>query len=85
MLTGKGNQYWLTNKYEDKRRKAMVDRTKYSDATLDEVDVLDYLELGGGENNPDTFEIKQFPYPIDQSIRSKKTVDIRDVDPKIGD
>jgi len=84
MLHGKGSQYWMTNTYEEKRQKALEDRTKYSDSVLSDLDVLTDTTLGGGKTDPDTYQIKQFPFPIDSSIKSKKAVDIRNVDPRIG-
>ena len=84
MLNGKGSQYWLTNEYEDKRKKALEDRTKFSDETLDELDVLDDITLGGGKTDSDTYIIQQFPYPLDSSIRGKKNIDIRDADKRVG-
>jgi len=84
MLHGKGSQYWMTSEYQEKRRKALEDRSKYSDITLDDLDVLDDDRLGGGKTDNDSYEIKQFPYPLDSTIKSKKTIDIRKVDPRVG-
>lgn len=84
ILTGKGDQYWMTQDYEDKRLKALVDRTKYDGETLHEVDVSSNASLGGGMTDDDTYIIKQFPFPTDQSIRRRKEVDLREVDPTIG-
>ena len=85
MLAGKGDQYYLTESYESDRQKALKDRTKYSDTLLDEVDVLDDTTLGDGKTNEDSYEIKQFPFPVDGSVRGKKTVDLRKVDPRRGE
>jgi len=84
MLHGKGDQFWMTQTYHDKRAKALEDRTKYSDELLDQLDVLDDQSLGGGRTNPDSYEIKQFPFPMDTSIKSKKKMDLREADPRIG-
>lgn len=84
MLHGKGSQFWMTNEYEEKRRKALEDRTKYDDDTLDTLDVLDDPTLGGGRTDGDTYELKQFPFPMDSSIKSKQTLDIREADPRTG-
>jgi hypothetical protein len=83
MLTGKGDQYWMTKKYQDNRRKAMEDRTKYNDDKLEDLDVLEEIDLGGGETDYHTYQIKQFPFPIDQSIKTRKKVNLIDVDPRI--
>jgi hypothetical protein len=85
MLHGKGDQYWMTEEYEKDRRKALKDRSKYSDTQLDKVDLLDKPHLGGGRTDPDNWEVWQFPFPMDQSIRRRQKVDIRKVDPAIGD
>ena len=90
ILHGKGignwdeqSQSWLTNKYEDKRRKGLRDRTNLTS------DEITYYEISGaqglGSTNNESFEIKQFPFPTDSSIRKRKTIDIRKVDKKIGD
>ena len=79
MHTGKGSEAWIRKNYEEKRRKALKDRTKFSE------DELEYLEVsfpkGGGRTNPRTYKIKQFPFP---TSGRKKTIDIRTL-PWIGD
>lgn len=84
MLHGKGSQYWMTSDYEEKRKKALEDRSKYGSDTLDDLDVLDDDRLGGGKTDADSYEIKQFPYPLNQSIKSRSDIDIRRVDPRVG-
>jgi len=84
MLYGKGSQYWMTSDYEDKRRKALVDRSKYSNTVLEDADVLNDIRLGGGTTDDDSYEIKQFPFPLDPSIKSRKTLDLRKEDPRTG-
>jgi len=83
-LHGKGDQYWCTEDYEEKRRKALKDRSKYNDDRLEKVDLNDKPSLGGGKTDDDTYTIKQFPYPQDQSIRRRKKVDLREVDKRTG-
>lgn len=73
----------MTETLEEKRRKALKDRTKYDDDILEEVEILDRPELGGGRTNPDSYEIKQFPFPTDSSIRRKRKIDLRE-DPATG-
>ena len=84
MLCGKGDQFWMTKKYNDRRAKALENRSSYSTTRLDETDTLTDTSLGGGTTNNDTYEFKQFPFPMDASIKSRKTLDIRDVDKRIG-
>ena len=83
-LNGLGNQYWMTLDYEETRVKALEDRSKYDTETLELVDVYDDVSLGGGETDDDSYKIKQFPYPVNSTIRRRKTIDLRDVDPSIG-
>jgi len=79
MHTGKGSEAWITKSYEEKRRKALKDKTKFTD------DELDFLEVsfpcGGGRTNPKTYRIKQFPFP---TSGKKDSIDIRTL-PWIGD
>ena len=85
MLHGKGDQYWITESYEDDRRKALKNRNKYDDELLEEVDVYDDTTLGDGKTNPDSYEIEQFPFPVNQSVKSREKVDLRAVDPRRGE
>jgi len=90
MLHGKGRGNWdrnsqsfLTNKYENKRRKGLRDRTKL---TSSEILVYEISGAQGlGSTNNEFFEIKQFPFPTDSTIRKKQTIDVRRTDKKIGD
>ena len=85
MLSGKGEQKFLTVSYEEDRNEAMEDRTHYTSDELEELDLLTDVAKGGGATDPDNWEVKQFPFPIDQSIRRRKKVDLREVDPAVGD
>lgn len=83
MLTGMGtNERFLKESYLKDRRKALEDKTKYTDEELREREVTQPGQ-GGGRTNPDTYEIWQDPVVYDPSIRSKKKIDIRDL-PWIG-
>ena len=82
MLHGYGDQKILKKSYLSDRQKALEDRDKYDDETLEDLDIS--FPDGGGRTNPDTFTISQFPFPVDQSIRQKKSVDLRKVIKKIG-
>jgi len=73
MLTGKDEEdNFLGKKFEKKRNKGLEDKSK-----LTSIEVTFYEiegDEGGGRTNPDTFKIKQHPFPIDSSIRRKKNV-----------
>ena len=84
MLTGLGNQAWMKESYEDDRRKALDDRTKYSDEELEILDLDDNISLGGGKTNPKSYVINQYPYPQDTAIRPKLQMDLRLRNPKVG-
>jgi hypothetical protein len=84
-LDGKGDQYWLTKKYQKYRRKGLRDRSIYTDAKLTELDLNSDVSLGAGKTDERTYEFKQSPYPMNQSIRKRQTLDIRDEDPTVGD
>jgi len=83
ILHGKGNQAFFTDSFETKRRKGLEDKNKLTDEekSIYEISGSD----GGGRTNPSTYEIKQFPFPVNPTIRKRKTVDIRKVDPRIGE
>ena len=84
MLHGYGSdQRFLKVSYEDDRSKALEDRTKYSTEELNEWEIV--FPDGGGMTNPESFEMKQFPFPIDSTVRPRKTIYIPAVDPKIGE
>jgi hypothetical protein len=83
MQHGKGNQYWMTKSYEIDRQHALEDRSKYTDKELIEVDITE-IDQGGGRTNHKSFEEYQFPFPMDQNIKQREKIDIRDVDPTIG-
>jgi len=86
MLHGKGrgnygpnDQSWMTNSFEEKRKKGLLDRDKLTSSERTKYEISG--AQGGGRTNPDTYEIKQFPFPE----TGKKTIDIRKVDPRIGE
>jgi hypothetical protein len=83
MLHGRGKQAILTKTRESDRQDALLDRTGL---TAQEILTLELKESdGGGRTNPDTYTIKQNPFPIDSSIKSKETIDIRKVRPELGE
>lgn len=83
MQHGKGSQYWMTKSYEYDRQHALEDRSTYTSEELAELDITSPAQ-GGGSTNQDSYELYQFPFPMDQSIKQRKKVDIRDEDPTIG-
>ena len=82
MLHGYGKQKFLRKSYSEDRQRALEDRTRYTEAELEDLEVTESGE-GSGRTNSDTYTIYQFPYPIDSSIRSKKQIDLRSR-PEIG-
>lgn len=86
MLHGKGkmgysdnSQLWLTKSYYEKRNRGLLDRDKL---TEDEQLIYEISgSQGGGRTDPSTYEVKQHPFPD----TGKKTIDIREMDPAIGD
>ena len=80
-IHGKGSQYWMTKKYEYWRNKALLDNSNYSTAQLDSWDIV--FPEGGGVHNYKSFLVWQTPFPIDQSIRTRKHIDFR-INPAIG-
>jgi hypothetical protein len=81
MLTGLGEEEWMTGKFQTKRSKIKVDRTKYSSDDLERYDCQS-INNGGGMTESDTFEIKQYPFPI---LNPRSSLDIREYDKRIGD
>ena len=80
VLSGKGSMAFLTQEFEEDRQRALEDRTRFTDAELDTLGIT--ATQGGGETDEDSFEIKTFPYPLD---KAREKIDIREVDPRIGD
>ncbi len=83
VLDGKGDQQFLTESYAKDRRKALKDRTKFKAADLENLGITELQ--GQGMTNADSYTVEQYPYPMDPTIRKKKDVDIRKVDPTIGE
>jgi len=83
MLHGKGNQYWMTEKYESKRKKGLKDRTKLTEQEIIDHDIEKHQ--GRGKTDENTYTIKQFPFPLNQTIRKRQKIDIRKVRPELGE
>ena len=74
MLTGRGDQYWQTKEYQERRCKALLDRTGFTDAELEELDIKPTDGTGRTDSNA--------VYGVDQVnvTKGKKTgkrIDIR--------
>ena len=82
-MHGQGQQAFLTTEFEEERKKGLLDRDKLTsnERTTYEITGAD----GGGRTDPETYEIKQFPFPADTSIRPRKTIDVRKVRPELGE
>ena len=77
MLSGQDeDENFLTKKHTKKRNKGLLDYTKLTEAERTEYEISG--DDGGGESNPDTYRMKQYPFPIDSTIRRKKNVYITD-------
>jgi len=83
MLHGKGSQAFITKSFEKERQKGLEDRDKLS---IEEREIYGIVgSLGGGKTDSDTYTIQQFPFPTDTAIRRPQDIDIRKVDPRIGE
>ena len=74
---GKGGQFWQTSVYEDDRKRALEDRSKFTSAELTTLDVA--FPSGGGRTDPDNYEIKQQSFKPKGEIRTRKKFDMRDL------
>ena len=90
MLHGKGvgnytenDQRILTASYEEGRKRGMYDKDLLTTAERNFYEISG--NEGGGMTNYHTYEMKQFPFPTDPKIRNKRIIDIRAVDPSIGE
>ena len=83
VLHGRGIQDWYTKSYENDRRKALRWRYNFTSDELSDLDIG--ATEGTGRTKEDTFELKQFPFPANPSIRPAKKVKITAVDPRIGE
>jgi hypothetical protein len=73
----------MTEKYETKRQKALEDNSKYDTTTLSDLDITG--SQGGGKTDSSSFIIKQYPYPVDQSIKRAMKVNLSHEDPRVGE
>lgn len=83
MQHGHGKQSFLTKSYQRDRRRALEDRTRFTHKELMDLEVTESGQ-GAGATDSDKYKIWQHPYPIDQSVRQRKKVDIRIAHPNIG-
>ncbi len=82
-MHGYGDQKFLRKSYHEDRIKGLKDRTRYSDSQLKDWGIKD--NQGWGRTDPSIFEIWQFPFPIDTTIRSRQKVNVSRVHPEIGE
>jgi len=80
-LNGKGNQQFLKKSYEADRQKALLDRTRFTDEELENLEITGMQ--GTGRTDYRKYQVWQWPYPTDNSIRRKKKIDLRER-PQIG-
>lgn len=83
MLHGYGDQKFLKKSYAEDRQKALDDRTRFTDDELTELEIG--ATDGTGRTRRDITEIYQFPFPTDTTIRPRRKINIKDVDPTIGE
>ena len=83
MLHGYGNQSFLKKSFEEDREELLEDATNATQATKDWYGISG--NQGMGITNPDTYEVKQHPYPMKGDKRKKKKFDVRAIRPEIGD
>lgn len=67
----------MTQPFEEDRKRALEDRRKFTTAELTELGISS--SQGGGRTDPDNWEYKSSPYPMDKSVRSTQKFDIRDL------
>jgi len=84
MLTGRGDQEWMKKDVQDSRNKALENRTGYSDAELERLEITS-IEDGGGETDSDNYKVKQYPFPLDTTTGTRQKKDIRYTDKRIGE
>lgn len=85
MKHGYGDQKFIRKSYLEDRRRALKDKRDFTSEELDRRDLdVNQPGEGGGRTNPETYELWQHPWPLDQSVRKRKKYDIR-TNPKVGD
>lgn len=84
MIHGKGSQDILTESYQNDRVRVLKDRSKYNDEQIRDADLTGKFADGGGKTDINSFIIKQFPYPVNSSIKQRKKLDLRAEDPRTG-
>jgi len=82
MLHGRGEQNWMTKTFEIDRLKALNDRTLFTDAELTELEITE--NQGQGKYDVDTWSVKQYPFPMNTSVRKKIKIDTRKSRPEVG-
>ena len=72
----------MTKKFEEDRLKALDDRTLFTEAELTTLEITE--NQGQGKYDVDTWSMKQYPFPIETTIRKKIEIDTRKALPKVG-
>ena len=80
MLNGKGDQKFLTKEYEEDRQKALEDRTRFTDAELEELEIT--ADQGRGRTDYRKYQMLMW-IPLNPAVRKKKRIDLRER-PQIG-
>jgi hypothetical protein len=75
MLHGQGSeQNWFTKEFQKKRQKGLLDRDKLTDEELIYYGITE--TDGGGRTNPEIWEVWQYPFPINSTIRKRIKVNL---------
>jgi len=61
------------------RNVALIDRNLVDPEWWDDLEISG--SQGGGRYNPKTYEVWQYPFPLDTSVREPQLLDIRKVKP----
>lgn len=83
VLIGKGSQKWMTDDYEEERKKCLLDTTGYSEEDQKELDVE--FPAGRGLHNPETMEVKVQKPDVWDGNNDTETVHISKIDPLYGE
>jgi len=83
MIHGAGRQQWMRKKVEEMRNVALMDRNLVDPELWDDLEISG--SQGGGRYNPKTYQVWQYPFPLDVSVRERQMLDIRKVRPEVDD
>jgi len=77
------DQGFLTKKHLKKRQKGLLDRTKLTAEELERYHIEDTDGLG--RTDLEIYEVSQYPFPIDPSIKKREKVNLATVKPGQGE